>query len=461
MSRTGFRTLAALAVLAALPAGVARAQDAAAPPDPGSGTAGTADAADALGEVDVVDRVVAVVGDEIVLLSEVEEEVYLAGLRGEFSLTDPAAVDERRRQVLDQLVESKILLAEARRRGIQVEREEIDRALEDTIADVRRRFPDEEAFLEQLRKEGVTLDQLRSSQRGKLEEQLTVRQLVDREVRSRVDVDEREIRAAWDERRERIPNMPARLDLSRILVAVRTPGDVDSAAVRRADIVKARLDAGESFATLARAFSEGPNAAEGGALGWFLPEDLDPAVTEALRGVQPGGTTGVVVSPRGALILRVDEADPRKGVRLSQIVFLRDEKAARAAARARAEEIRARLAAGEDFEALAKAESDDTTTAPQGGHVGIVPLESLDDVYRNALDRVEPGTLADLIEDAEGFSIVRVNAREGEREATYDDVHDRLAEVVRASKGRDLYEELLTSARERTYVETRLEDDAG
>jgi len=451
--RAGVRALAALAVVASL-AGAARSQDAASPPGAGDGPDAGADA-------EVVDRIVAVVGDEIVLLSEVEEEVYLASLRGEVSLTDGAAVEERRRQVLDQLVESKILLAEARRQGVRVERDEIDRALEDTIADVRQRFPDEESFLEQLRTEGVTLDQLKASQRGKLEEQLAVRQLVDRAVRSKVNVDEREIRAYWEERRDEIPNLPARLDLSRILVSVQTPGDVDSAAVRRANIVKARLDAGESFATLARAFSEGPNAAEGGALGWFRPQDLDPGVTEALRGIPPGGNTGVVVSPRGALILRVDEADPQKGLRLSQIVFLRDEKAARAAARARAEALLARLAAGEDFDEMARTESDDKATAAAGGHVGIVPLESLDDVYRNALDGVAPGKLADLIEDAEGFSIVRVNAREGERPATFEDVHDRLAEVLRARKGRELYDELLASARERTYVETRLAESAG
>lgn len=453
MGRTGIGTLAALAVLLpAFPlAGNARAQDAE-PPVPVPGPAADAE---------VVDRVAAVVGDQIVLLSEVEEEVYLASLRGEISLADESAVRERRRQVLDQLVESKILLEEARRQGLRVEREEVDRALEETIDDVRKRFPDEDAFLAQLREEGVTLDQLKNSQRGKLEEQLTVRQLVDRQVRGKVDVDEREIRAYWDEKRGEIPNVPARLDLSRILVAVLTPGDVDSASARRAGIVKARLDAGESFATLARAFSEGPSAADGGGIGWVQPADLDPAVAEALRGLSPGAFTDVVVSPRGAQILRLEETDPRKGLRLSQIVFRRDEKALRAAARARAEALVARLSAGEDFAELAKTVSDDEATAPRGGHVGVVPLDSLDDVYRSALDRVEPGKLAELIEDAEGFSIVRVNAREGERDATFEDVHDRLAEVLRAREGRDLYDELVASARERTYVEIRLEDAAG
>ena len=428
-------------------AGPANAQDApaSAPPD----------------DVEVVDRVVAIVGDEVVLLSEVEEELYLAGMRDEIQLSDRAAVEERRKQILDQLVESKILLAEARRQGIRVDREETDHALDDTIADVRKRFPDEEAFLAQLKTEGVTLDQLRASQRSKLEEQLIVRQLVDKNVRSKVAVDEREIRAYWDEHKGDVPRLPARLDLSRILVALQEAGDVDSSAVRRARIVHDRLDAGEDFANLAKAFSEGPGAKQGGDIGWFRPDDLDPALLAALRGLQPGGVTDVVVSPHGTQIIRVQEVDPAKGLRLSQIVFLRDEKTLRAAARARAEGVLARLNAGEDFAKLAEAESDDKATGSRGGHVGVVPLESLDEVYRQALDRVEPGHISGLIEDGDGFSIVRVDAREGERDATFEDVHDRLAEVVRARKGRELYDALLAAAREKTYVETRLEDSTG
>ena len=433
--------LLGLAVLA----GPGRAQDATAPAEP----------------AEVVDRVVAIVGDEIVLLSEVEEELYLASMRGEISLTDDAAVQERRKQILDQLVESKILLAEAKRQGIRVDREETDHALDDTIADVRKRFPDEESFLAQLETEGVTLDQLRASQRAKLEEQLMVRQLVDKNVRSKVDVDEREIRAYWDEHKSEIPRLPARLDLSRILVSLQVPGDVDSAAVRRARIVHDRLVAGEGFTNLAKAFSEGPGAKQGGDIGWFSSDDLDPAMLEALRGLKPGDVTDVVVSPHGAQIIRVEELDPKKGLHLSQIVFLRDEKALRAAAKARAEALRARLDAGEDFSKLAEAESDDKATASQGGHVGVVPLESLDDVYRQALDSVEPGHYSGLIEDGEGFSIVRVDAREGERDATFEDVHDRLAEVLRSRKGRELYDALLAAAREKTYVETRLEDTTG
>lgn len=422
---------------------------------------GAADAPPAAPATEVVDRVAAIVGDEIVLLSEVDEEVYLAGLRGEISLRDPAAIETRRREVLDELVEAKILYAEARRQGIRVERSEIDRALDATLEDVRRRFPSEEAFEAQLAEEGVTVDQLRASQRAKIEEQLMVRQLVERTVRGRVSVDEREIRAYFDEHRAEIPRLPARLELRRIFVAIDVPGEVDSAAVRRAEIVQDRIEAGEDFATLARVFSEGPGAAEGGDVGWLQPADLEPAVARALFEVEPGENSGVIVSERGAQIVRVEETDPQRGLRLRQIVFLRDRAAARARAKARTESILARLRDGEDFAAVAEAESDDKTSAARGGHVGLVALESLEDEYRSVLETAEPGTIPEPVEDEDGFSIFRVEAREGERDATFEDVHDRIEEILQARQARDLYDAMLASAREQTYVEIRLGDAGG
>jgi len=411
--------------------------------------------------VDIVDRVVALVGDEIVLLSEVDEEVYLAGLRGEISLRDEDAVAGKRREILDGLVEAKVLYEEARRQGIRVDRQDVDRALEATLDDVRRRFPSEEAFLAQLAEEGVALETLRTGQRAKIEEQLMVRQLVDRAVRSRVEVEEREVRSYWDEHRSEVPRVPTRLDLRRIFLAFDAPGEVDSAAVRRARIVRGRLAAGEDFATLARVLSEGPAAPQDGDIGWFRPEDLDPAIASALEGLGPGGLTDVVVSGRGAQILRVEKVDPERGLSLRQIIFLRDRDAARARARARAEAVLTRLRAGEPFAEVAKEASDDAATAERGGQVGMVPLEALEDAYRSALERAAPGEIVGPVEDEAGLSILLVESREGERDATFEDVRDRIEEMVRARKGRELYEELLASARGKTYVETRLEETGG
>jgi peptidyl-prolyl cis-trans isomerase SurA len=413
----------------------------------------------ALAEPEVVDRILAVVGNEIILLSEVDEEVYLAGIRERIDMNDPKAVQAYRAEILDAMIEQKILLEKAESEGVRVTREEINQAVEGMIQELRDRFPSEEAFESQLEAEGSTLDDLRADYRDRVEEQLMVRRLVDRNIRGRVTVEEREIQAYWDEHRDEIPQIPARLELRRILVSLGSVDAVDSASVERAEIVLRRLKSGEDFATLASVFSEGPTAERGGDLGWFALADLEPRLSNALSVLSAGETSDVILTDRGAHILKVEEIREGK-LHLRQIVFLRDEEAARAGARSRVESILARIRAGQDFAELAKSESDDSVTRESGGYLGEVPIESLGPVYRPALEPLSPGEISEILEDETGFSIFRVDGREGERDPTYDEVRERLSTLIEQQKAQEVYVKYLEEAREETFVDNRLHSES-
>ena len=408
-------------------------------------------------EPERIDGIAAVVESEIILSSEVEEEIYLANLRGQVDLTDPAALEAFRLEVVEALIEGKILLAKARAEGMQVGEEEIDAAVDRMVDDIRGRFGDESEFEMQLAREGTTVSQLEADFRPKVEEQLLVRQFVDREVRSQVTVDEREVRQYWEEHKDEMPSVPAELELSRILVRFDASPAVDSSATARAGIVRTRLAAGEDFETLATVFSEGPAASRGGDLGWFRLADLEASLAEALRGRDAGYLTDVVLSSRGAHILRIDEvAGGGEEMRVHQIVFLRDEDAARASARARVESLLRRVRAGESFAAVAASESDDATSASSGGRLGSIVVEQLDPKYRDALEDLEPGEVSGILEGREGFAIFRVDGRKGVREATYEDVHDRLMTRLEQDKGAGIYERLVERVRREVFVENRL-----
>jgi peptidyl-prolyl cis-trans isomerase SurA len=405
---------------------------------------------------EVVDRIIAVVGDEIILSSEVDEELFLAQMQNRIDMSDEAAVAEFRAEVLDALIEAKVLYEKARAEGIRATREEIDGRVDEMLGSVKAQFPTEEAFLAQLEAENSTVEDLENTYRARVEQQLVVRKLVERSIMSQIVVDEREIRAYWESHREEIPSIPAGLVLRRILVGLGGSEAADSAAVERAEIVRRRLQSGEDFATLAQVFSEGPAASRGGKLGRFQLEDLEPSLANAVKNLGPDEFSSVVVTSRGAHILRVDARDDDGGYHLSQIVFLRDEDAARAAARARAESILTRLKSGESFAAVSREVSDDPATREQGGFVGKVPVESLAPEYRSKLESLDVGDLSEILEDAEGFSIFLVEGKEGEREPTYDDVRERLGSLIEQEKGQERYEAYLEKAREEIFVENRL-----
>jgi peptidyl-prolyl cis-trans isomerase SurA len=404
---------------------------------------------------ETVDRIITVVGDEIILASEVDEEVLLAQLQRRLDPADEEAVRAFRAEVLEVLIESKILYEKARAEGIQVGREEVDARVEEMLAGVKSQFPSEEAFLAQLEAEHASLDDLTKTYRGRVEEQLAVRMLVEKHIMSQVVVDEREIREYWELHRAEIPPIPAGLVLRSMLFEFRGGDDVDSASIERAEIVRRRLQSGEDFATLAKVFSEGPAASRGGEIGRFLPDDLEPALADAVRELPAGEITPVVVTSRGAHILRVDARDDDGAVHLSQIVFLRDEEAARAAARSRAEAALARVRAGESFEAVAREVSEDPATRDRGGLLGQIPVESLPPAHRAKLETLEVGGVSEILEEESGLAIFLLESKEGEREPTYDDVRDRLAQLLQQEKGQERYREYLEKAREEIFVEDR------
>ncbi|MAF27139.1 MAG: hypothetical protein CME07_04670 [Gemmatimonadetes bacterium] len=405
----------------------------------------------------VLDRILAVVGDEIILLSEVEEELALASVQGALDLSDGRAVAAARSQLLNQMVDERILLVQARREGIRVSRSEIDEAVDRAFGDLRSRFPSESAFDEQLRSEGLTRDTLLARYRDKIEDQLLVRQLVEREVRSDVEIPEGEVVAYWNENREDLPPIPASLDLSRIVLRT-DPGGGDSTAVLRAERVLQRLQDGEDFAALATVFSEGPAASRGGELGRFLLADLAPPIASAVADLSADAVSGVVVTSRGAHILRVDA---REGDMLSlrQIVFLLDEDASRASLRARAEALLVRLHAGEDFAELARTESAEAHTAASGGELGVVAVDALPPAYRTLFQELAPGGITDPLEEEGDLVIYRLNAVQGERPATLEEMHPRIEEYLRQGRVQEVLAAYVAEVREEIHIELRLTDD--
>lgn len=400
----------------------------------------------------LLDRTVATVGDEVILLSEIDEEVLLAQTRDGSDLSEPDSLAAARQVALAGLIEARTLLAKAHDEGIRATREEVEESVEKMIADLKARFPNEEAFELQLERESMTIEKLRATYRERMKDQLEIGKLVDQNVKSKVEVSETEIRAYYDAHQAEIPPLPASLGVRRIRTNLRSASAVDSAAANRARIVRDRLILGEDFATLASVFSEGPDAAKGGDLGWFRAGDLDPMLEQSVESLRPGEVSDVVTSASGTHIFKLEERDGDR-FRLRQIVFLRDESGAKAAALSRIESAKARLDRGEDFVKVAGEVSEDGPDAESRGRVINVPVESLDARFRSALEKLEVGQISEVIEDQDGFSIFRIEERVGERPSTFDDVRDRLSNLLRQEKTEKKYDEYLAKVRQEIYVE--------
>jgi peptidyl-prolyl cis-trans isomerase SurA len=266
---------------------------------------------------EVVDRIVAVVNEEIILLSELQDRLEPFAQRIRQQGFDPGQERQMlfkvREEIINRLVDEKLTDQEIKRNDIQVSQGEVDNAIERIKA--ANHFTDEDLrqFLEQ---EQMTMEQYREA----IKEQILRTRLVNYQVKSKIVITEAEIQAYYD-RHPDIYGGKRRYHLRNILM--RVPGfstDAQRAAVLETmQQLRARAEAGESFADLARTYSQSPAAADGGDIGEFEEETLSPQIRAALEGLEPGGTTAVLNTDQGFQLLFLEAIRRTEGKPLDQV----------------------------------------------------------------------------------------------------------------------------------------------
>jgi peptidyl-prolyl cis-trans isomerase SurA len=245
----------------------------------------------------VVNRIVAVVDNEII--TEQDLRAYVAALQAGQAEAG-ASGDEGgalEQQSLERLIEHRLMLQEAIRKEVEVDPLEVLKR----YTSFRDRFPSDGQFRAELAQAGLSEEQLKR----KIREQLLVQQLIDSEVRSRIVVSPQDV-AKELRANPQLAKPGTRVRLSHLLVRV---GERRSEAQARAliDRLHGQLAEGADFAKLAKQHSEEAHGRDGGDMGWVSPDDLMPALGEAVAGLRPGETSAPVQSPLGFHLIRVEE----------------------------------------------------------------------------------------------------------------------------------------------------------
>ncbi len=402
-------------------------------------------------EPQTVDRVVAVVGDRPILLSILEEEFRL------FRLQDPkgeALPDSAlRARALARLIDDRLVLAKADEQGISVTEEEVDGGLDATLRDMRSQFGTDEAFREQLAREGLTEASFRERYRDDVRNELRGRRLVEKEVKSKVEVSDEDLARFYELHKEQIPLLPLRYEVAQIVVRVKPNEGARSEATARIVEAQAALAKGETFEDVAKRLSEGPSAANGGELGTFRPGQMEEAFETAITALEPGQVSPPVATRVGIHLIRLDETREDGAFRAHHIVALfHPDPAARDSARARIDAAIAAIRGGADFAEIARTTSDDEATREKGGAAGLFALEQMPETYRSLVEGLSPGGLTEVVESDEGFVVFKLVRIDEPRRPTVDEVKRELREAVKEQKSAEDFAEWVGKLRKEIYV---------
>lgn len=248
----------------------------------------------------VVDRVVAVVNQDVITLSELQEAVALFLQQNQEKPPSPAEQPELERKILERLVDHQLQVQEALREKIEVGDDELKDAVEEFVSRSAMDRPQLEA---QLTRQGISWETLRRE----LREQLLVRKVVRRRVHGRISVTDGEVVAYFRENREKFETgLKFRV---RHLAILATPPDSDAAwaeAREKIEGLAAELRAGADFTELARQYSQDPSAKAGGDLGELARGELQPLFEEAILKLQVGEVTPPIRSASGFHLFKLE-----------------------------------------------------------------------------------------------------------------------------------------------------------
>ena len=399
----------------------------------------------------LLERIVALVNEDVVLASELEAE--LASVTAELRQRDVQIPpdDELRRQVLERLVMQTLQMNVAERRGIRVDSATLDSTVR-RIAD--RNNLSLTGLRDALSEQGIDMARFREQMRR----DIMLTRLRQEEMDERVDVTDQEV----EQFLERNQDDTREYRLGQILISVpeaASAGAIDEAEDRARQVME-RLSAGESFARVAAAESDARNALEGGDLGWRPATELPSVATDTIRDLEPGETTEPLRTPAGFQIYQLQETrDPDQRlieqVNVRHILIETNEIVTDQDAQLRLESLRERLKQGASFADLARSNSDDPTTATQGGELGWLNPGSLPQGFQNALAELPIGELSQPFQTRAGWHLAEVQDRR-QRDAGDQLAREEAAEAIRERKAADEVELWLRELREEAYIEIRL-----
>lgn len=358
------------------------------------------------------------------------------------------------KDTLEKLINEKALLQLAESQGVVIDAATLSQAQERAAAQSQMSL---EAWRKKLSSEGVSLQRWQQN----IKEQLTLQRLTERHVPSRIKVSDAEIDAVISERMQARANVNPNIELAHILIATPEKASFSELSQLQAKAQNAlqRLKSGESFTSVAKEVSNGPEKEQGGLMG-LRPMDRYPTLfVEAAEKLSVGELSPVLRSGAGFHILKLVTKQSSQTMTVTEtrarhILLRPGGLLSQNAARAQLLDFKRQLDAGRaDFAKLAREHSQDGS-AESGGDLGWVAPGVFVPEFEEVMNKLQINQISEPLISRFGVHLIQVLAR---REAPISEreLREAARNWVRQGKFDETYDAWVQEVRGRAYVEYR------
>ena len=357
-----------------------------------------------------MERIVAVVGREPILYSQVVENMVSSGLpmeeTSEISITSKEYLNS-----IEELIEKNLIYEAAVSLGYTPSSSQLRTLIEDRIEIMIEQFSSEEDFLSTLTQSGMTLEDLNSQLSNEISRQYAAERFLGNRTYAARSSFPTNIEHYLSTHTGLIEDMLMPREMSWLLIPVMPSDSAVNIVENQLLILRDRIYAGESFDEIASQYSDDYSPSSGSDLGFFGPGEMTPAFEQAAFSLEVGEISEPVTTQYGVHLICLEEKREDDFIRVSHILIsipLTQNDIETAGLRA--QEILDEIRSGLPFEEAVLLYSSDGSTLNSGGDLGTILVRWWAPNFEYAIDGLKPGEISDpvLSEDASSYVILKI-----------------------------------------------------
>jgi peptidyl-prolyl cis-trans isomerase SurA len=402
-----------------------------------------------------VDKIIAVVDNEIILKSELDFRAAYEAAQKKINPSDPTLI----KSILDQMIEEKLLYAQAELDSVTVTDEQVNNQLESQIGYFIQQYGSKEK-LEQVY--NMPVEKIKRTLRDDTRKNIMA-QMVQQKKFGEIQVTRKEVEEFFINYKDSLGIVPEKFQIAHIFQNPKTGERVRNKALELAKTLLDSIKKGGDFAELAKKFSDDPGSASlGGDLGFAQRGVFFPEYEAAAYSLGANQLSGIVESPVGFHIIQMIE---RRGESIHTrhiLIKMKSDSEADLKAIEFLNDLRDSIVSGKNtFDYYAKKYNDDKERAKFAGELGVFEKNQLDKSLLDQIYKLKEGELTypkriDLDRNTYGFHIVKLLKRIPEHPANLDQDFDEVKRLAEFYKKQKLYDVWMDQLKEKIYWEVRL-----
>ncbi|OGU62361.1 MAG: parvulin peptidyl-prolyl isomerase [Ignavibacteria bacterium RBG_13_36_8] len=403
---------------------------------------------------EVLDKIIAVVDNEIILESELDYQVNMIAAQRQLDANDP----KLRNQILNSLIEEKLLYAQAELDSITVSETEVDRQLDMQINYIIQQYGSRERIEEIY---GMSLDKIRRELREDVRKNIMA-QMVQNKKFGQVEVSRKKVEDFYNEFQDSLGVIPEKFEIAHIFLNPKAGSKLKNKAREFALSLLDSLKNGVDFAKLARKYSDDPgSSSSGGDLGFVKRGVFYPEFEAAAFGLNLGEISGLIESPVGFHIIELLE---RRGETIHArhiLVKVKSDDEADLRAIEMLTEIRDSIVQNKNtFTYYSEKYSDDKNSARLGGVLGTFETGQLDKSLLDQIYKLKEGEIGypkrlQVDNNTYGFHIIKLVRRIPEHKPNLETDYDELKRLADYNKKQELYVDWMKELKNQIYWEIK------